>query len=166
MLRKAPGENLDDRKYIVTVPGRGYRLAESVHLVPNQEFTFAAVKHSRIHVEERRLGRWISIGLVLLVAAGSVMLWLHRQPVIDKLVRLRQESEVRHETQSMSSRGHYRFPARYISGDGDAGPMGRVFRPGIEYLGHPGSCAQSDAAFHHASGRTNRLWRVGFFGVS
>ena len=37
MLRKALGENLQDRKYIVTVPGRGYRLAESVRLVPDQE---------------------------------------------------------------------------------------------------------------------------------
>src|SRR6202162_1389412 len=32
MLRKALGESPQDR-YIVTVPGRGYRMAESVHLV-------------------------------------------------------------------------------------------------------------------------------------
>jgi DNA-binding winged helix-turn-helix (wHTH) protein/tetratricopeptide (TPR) repeat protein len=86
MLRKALGENLEDHKYIVTVPGRGYRLAERVRLVPNQELTIAAVNHSRIqvHVEERWPWRWISVGLVLLIAAGSVMLWLRRptRPVL------------------------------------------------------------------------------------
>ena len=85
MLRKALDEK-EDRKYIVTVPGRGYRLAESVRLVPNQELTIAAVSHSRIqvHVEERRLARWISVGLVLLAAAVSVMFWVRRpsRPVL------------------------------------------------------------------------------------
>jgi DNA-binding winged helix-turn-helix (wHTH) protein len=31
MLRKALGETAQDHRYIVTVPGRGYRLAENVH---------------------------------------------------------------------------------------------------------------------------------------
>ena len=34
MLRKALGESAQDRQYIITVSGRGYRLAETVHLVP------------------------------------------------------------------------------------------------------------------------------------
>src|SRR5208337_4788862 len=38
MLRKALGETAQDHKYIVTVPGRGYRLAENVHLVPERKF--------------------------------------------------------------------------------------------------------------------------------
>jgi DNA-binding winged helix-turn-helix (wHTH) protein len=32
MLRKALGESAQDHRYIITVPGRGYRLAENVHL--------------------------------------------------------------------------------------------------------------------------------------
>ena len=39
MLRKALGESPQDHKYILTVPGRGYRLAENVRLVANQEFS-------------------------------------------------------------------------------------------------------------------------------
>ena len=39
MLRKALGESAQDRQYIITVPGRGYRLAESVHLVPESELS-------------------------------------------------------------------------------------------------------------------------------
>src|ERR1700752_5126190 len=42
MLRKALGETHQDHRYIVTVPGQGYRLAENVHLVPGQEFAIAA----------------------------------------------------------------------------------------------------------------------------
>jgi DNA-binding winged helix-turn-helix (wHTH) protein len=34
MLRKALGESPQDHQYILTVPGRGYRLAENVRLVP------------------------------------------------------------------------------------------------------------------------------------
>src|ERR1700744_2129325 len=42
MLRKALGESAQDHRYIVTVPGRGYRLAESVQRVPDQELTVIA----------------------------------------------------------------------------------------------------------------------------
>src|SRR3984893_1641777 len=41
MLRKALGETAHDHRYIVTVPGRGYRLAEHVHLVPGQRVVSA-----------------------------------------------------------------------------------------------------------------------------
>ena len=39
MLRKALGESPQDRRYIVTVPGQGYRLAEDVRLVPEHELS-------------------------------------------------------------------------------------------------------------------------------
>ena len=37
LLRKALGESPQDHQYIVTVPGRGYRFAEDVKLVPSSE---------------------------------------------------------------------------------------------------------------------------------
>src|SRR6202162_799580 len=37
MLRKALGESPQDHQYILTVPGRGYRLAERVRLLPGAE---------------------------------------------------------------------------------------------------------------------------------
>src|SRR5580704_11206668 len=42
MLRKALGESPQDHRYILTVPGRGYRLAENVRLVPEQEISIVS----------------------------------------------------------------------------------------------------------------------------
>src|SRR6201992_2616935 len=51
MLRKALGESAPDHRYIVTVPGRGYRLAENVRTVPGQEVEIAAASHSRLQID-------------------------------------------------------------------------------------------------------------------
>src|ERR1700693_5464115 len=51
MLRKALGESPQDHQYILTVPGRGYRFAENVHLVPEQEVSVVAAQHSRVQVQ-------------------------------------------------------------------------------------------------------------------
>jgi DNA-binding winged helix-turn-helix (wHTH) protein/tetratricopeptide (TPR) repeat protein len=74
MLRKAMGETAQDHRYIVTIPGRGYRLTENVRLVPGEEFAIAAASHSRVEIEvkETRPWRWIALAavVVLAVAAG------------------------------------------------------------------------------------------------
>ena len=49
MLRKALGDNAQDR-YIVTVPGRGYRLAESVHLIPDSELSIVSARHAAVQL--------------------------------------------------------------------------------------------------------------------
>src|ERR1700677_623263 len=51
MLRKALGERPQDHRYVVTVPGRGYRLAESVHLVAEDELSIIAADHSKVQVQ-------------------------------------------------------------------------------------------------------------------
>src|SRR5580693_9580111 len=58
MLRKALGESPQDHRYILTVPGRGYRLAESVHLVPGQEVDIVAAKHSKVQVQIAEARPW------------------------------------------------------------------------------------------------------------
>ncbi len=70
MLRKALGETAQDHRYIVTVPGRGYRLAENVHLIPGQEFSIAAATHSRVQIDvkETRPWKWIALAAVLVLA--------------------------------------------------------------------------------------------------
>jgi DNA-binding winged helix-turn-helix (wHTH) protein/tetratricopeptide (TPR) repeat protein len=70
MLRKALGETAQDHRYIVTVPGQGYRLAEDVRLVPEQELTVVAASRSRLEVEvkETKPWWWIAVASVLLVA--------------------------------------------------------------------------------------------------
>src|SRR5215831_6142010 len=47
MLRRALGESPQDQ-YILTVPGRGYRLAESVRLVGEEEVSIVAAQHSKV----------------------------------------------------------------------------------------------------------------------
>ncbi len=53
MLRKALGERPQDHRYVVTVPGRGYRLAESVRLVPEDELSIVAANYSKVQVSGR-----------------------------------------------------------------------------------------------------------------
>ena len=86
LLRKALGESPQDHQYIVTVPGRGYRFAEDVQLVPDRELSVVAASHSSVEVrmEETRPWGWIAAGAVLLavVAAGAWKLLAHRPPIL------------------------------------------------------------------------------------
>jgi DNA-binding winged helix-turn-helix (wHTH) protein/tetratricopeptide (TPR) repeat protein len=86
MLRKALGETAQDHRYIVTVPGRGYRLAENVHLLPGQEFAIAAATHSRVQIDvtETRPWKWIALAavIVLALAAGLWRMLSHRPAVL------------------------------------------------------------------------------------
>jgi DNA-binding winged helix-turn-helix (wHTH) protein len=86
MLRKALGESAQDHRYIVTVPGRGYRLAESVQVVPDQELTVIAASRSKMQLEvrESRSWGWIAIvALVLLLALGlGTWRFISRRPAV------------------------------------------------------------------------------------
>jgi eukaryotic-like serine/threonine-protein kinase len=85
MLRKALGETAQDHRYIVTVPGRGYRLAEHVHLVPGQEFAIAAASHTRVQIEvkETKPWKWFALAAVILLIVGAG-LWrlVWRRPAV------------------------------------------------------------------------------------
>jgi DNA-binding winged helix-turn-helix (wHTH) protein len=85
MLRKALGETAQDHRYIVTVPGRGYRLAEHVHLVPGQEFAIAAASHTKVQIEvkETKPWKWIALAaLVLLIVAVALLRLVSRRAVL------------------------------------------------------------------------------------
>jgi eukaryotic-like serine/threonine-protein kinase len=89
MLRKALGETAQDHRYIVTVPGRGYRLAEHVHLVPGQEFAIAAASHTKVQIEvkETRPWKWIALAaLVLLIVAVALFRLVSRRAVLGSAV--------------------------------------------------------------------------------
>src|SRR5580692_13102705 len=81
MLRKALGESPQDHRYILTVPGRGYRLAESVHLVPGQEVDIVAANRSRVQLEVKETKPWVwisgSVLIVLAIAVGTIRMFLH-----------------------------------------------------------------------------------------
>src|ERR1700739_634390 len=73
MLRKALGESPQDRQYILTVPGRGYRLAQNVRLVPEQELSIVAATHSKVEVQiaETKPWGWFLLAAIMLLAVGA-----------------------------------------------------------------------------------------------
>jgi DNA-binding winged helix-turn-helix (wHTH) protein/tetratricopeptide (TPR) repeat protein len=84
-LRKALGES-EQNRYIVTVPGRGYRFAEGVRLLPDAEVSIVAASHSKVKVEVKETTPWarISIAAVILlaVAAAGVSLLIRRSAAL------------------------------------------------------------------------------------
>jgi DNA-binding winged helix-turn-helix (wHTH) protein/tetratricopeptide (TPR) repeat protein len=86
LLRKALGESPQDHQYIVTVPGRGYRFAEDVQMVQEQELSIVAASHAKVQVEVKETRPWgwiIAAALVLVAAAvGALKLFPHRTPVL------------------------------------------------------------------------------------
>jgi DNA-binding winged helix-turn-helix (wHTH) protein/predicted Zn-dependent protease len=88
MLRKALGSSPQDHRYILTVPGRGYRLAENVRLVPEHELSIVAANHSKVQVQvaETKSWGWVAVaGILLLVAAaGTTRFFLHRTTVLSE----------------------------------------------------------------------------------
>jgi len=84
-LRKALGEGPQDHQYILTVPGRGYRLAESARLVPGQELDIIAAHHSKVQVQaaETKPWGWIALAVVVLLAvAGGAFRFILTRPVL------------------------------------------------------------------------------------
>ncbi|MBV9179669.1 MAG: winged helix-turn-helix domain-containing protein, partial [Acidobacteria bacterium] len=76
MLRKALGENPPEQRYIITVPGRGYRLAESVRLVPEQHVSIIAANRSKVQVELVKKRAWARAAVAAIVAlAVAVGVW-------------------------------------------------------------------------------------------
>jgi eukaryotic-like serine/threonine-protein kinase len=86
MLRKALGERPQDHRYVVTVPGRGYRLAENVQLINDEEVSIVKADHARVQIDVRETRPWalIALAALLLVAAvaGLWRLLSPRHPVL------------------------------------------------------------------------------------
>lgn len=82
MLRKALGDGQENNRYVITVPGRGYRLANSVRIVPEQDVRIVATEHSTVQVEvkETKPWRWIAIavGVIVVLAAVAWRFFAHR----------------------------------------------------------------------------------------
>ena len=74
VLRKTLGDAVEEKRYIVTVPGRGYRFAERVTEVSPVEQSLVAETQSlqRVTIVERSRPshRWLWVGAALLLLAG------------------------------------------------------------------------------------------------
>ena len=89
MLRKALGESPQDHKYVLTIPGKGYRLAENVRLVADQDFSLVAAQRQTVEMQihEQRSVKWVIAAVaVLFVAAavGGLRLLRHRPALTAK----------------------------------------------------------------------------------
>ena len=86
LLRKALGESPQDHQYVVTVPGRGYRFAEDVRLVADQELSIVAASHTKVQVEvkETKPWPWIAVAAVVLIGIfmGVFRLLLRKSPML------------------------------------------------------------------------------------
>ena len=74
VLRKTLGETVGDHRYIVTIPGRGYRFAEKVRVISEEEtLIVASHSRSRVVIEESRPRRVPALsvaGVLLLLRSG------------------------------------------------------------------------------------------------
>jgi eukaryotic-like serine/threonine-protein kinase len=80
-LRKALGERPEDHRYVVTVPGRGYRLAEKVHRVGGDDLSIVAASHSRVEVQVEEIKRWgwIVPAVIVVLTVAALIFWLSRR---------------------------------------------------------------------------------------
>src|SRR5215475_8132745 len=76
VLRKALGES-EQNRYIITVPGRGYRFAEGVRLLPDAGLSIVAASHSKVQVEVKQTTSWarIAIAAAILLTVAVVAAW-------------------------------------------------------------------------------------------
>ena len=80
MLRKALGESPQDRRYIITIAGQGYRLAETVQTVSEPELRLVAENQASLRVEVRETRRWPWIAAGIAVAAIATGVFFLMRP--------------------------------------------------------------------------------------
>lgn len=82
-LRKALGET-EQSRFIITVPGRGYRFSEQVTLSSEPQLTLVAASHSRVKVQIREKRSWIVIliaaATAVVLVTGAVRIMIFRRP--------------------------------------------------------------------------------------
>jgi eukaryotic-like serine/threonine-protein kinase len=88
LLRKALGESPQDHRYVLTVPGRGYRLAEQIRVVPDGEVSIVAATKTKVQVQVRESNRWglFAVGATLVLAVAMGVFWFarHRPPALSE----------------------------------------------------------------------------------
>jgi len=73
MLRKALGENPPEQRYIITVPGRGYRFAENVRCVQERQLSIVAARHEKVEIQLAQPKPWrqIAVAAIVVIAVAA-----------------------------------------------------------------------------------------------
>jgi eukaryotic-like serine/threonine-protein kinase len=90
LLRKALGEGPADHRFVITVPGRGYRFAEEVRLIASSGNGVVAPEATTAEIPEReepkvskvRVWTFTAIAVLLVLAGGASWLLRHRKPLL------------------------------------------------------------------------------------
>jgi DNA-binding winged helix-turn-helix (wHTH) protein/tetratricopeptide (TPR) repeat protein len=84
MLRKALGETPQDHRFVVTVPGQGYRLVESVRIVAEEDASVTVTSRTRVDVQirESRGWKWAvpAAAVTITMSAGVFFAFWHSTP--------------------------------------------------------------------------------------
>jgi DNA-binding winged helix-turn-helix (wHTH) protein/TolB-like protein/Tfp pilus assembly protein PilF len=81
MLRRALGAEAGDHRYIVTVPGRGYRFVADVDAGPEEDRTAGAVAGTKLSAPAPAAHRWpVLLGALLAFGLVAVIVWSTREP--------------------------------------------------------------------------------------
>ena len=85
VLRRTLGEAAGEHRYIVTIPGRGYRFAAKVRVISEEESLVVRIHaQSRAVIEEKISPRaWLGVSVIVIAAAlvGGGLYWrFHRAP--------------------------------------------------------------------------------------
>jgi DNA-binding winged helix-turn-helix (wHTH) protein/tetratricopeptide (TPR) repeat protein len=80
MLRKALGERPPGQRYIITVPGQGYRFAENVRFLPEQQLSILAAKHEKVEIQLAEAAPWrrIAVAAIVVIAVATATWWYFR----------------------------------------------------------------------------------------
>jgi DNA-binding winged helix-turn-helix (wHTH) protein/Tol biopolymer transport system component len=89
-LRKAFGESSGERRFILTIPGRGFKFVAPVrvvprgHAAPEKRVTLSLPEESRSRSRNRNWATWLAAGLGIAALITGLWLWRgHRQSVTD-----------------------------------------------------------------------------------
>ncbi|HEV2485067.1 MAG TPA: winged helix-turn-helix domain-containing protein [Terracidiphilus sp.] len=84
-LRKALGE-IEQNRFIITVPGRGYRFSENVRLVSEPQLTIVSANHSKVQLRVRETKPWrrilVAAAIVVAFATGVVRFFTPHHAVL------------------------------------------------------------------------------------
>jgi DNA-binding winged helix-turn-helix (wHTH) protein len=84
VLRNTLGESAGERRFILTVPGRGFRFVAPVRVVPRGHAAPPAPPVPSVPALRHGAMLWLAAGLILTAFGAGLWLWRgHRQPVTD-----------------------------------------------------------------------------------